>query len=116
MADVTKGYKGKAGELLKKMKVRVWSEVEIKTTRGDFSGILLPRSESDDDLHIVLKLITGYNIGIDVDTVQKIIEKGYKEANYKIPEKEFPFNERDCMPDYPGRDEEFEENMKMEDF
>ena len=90
MADVTKGYKGKAGELLKKMKVRVWREVEIKTTRGDFSGILLPRPENDDDLHIVLKLITGYNIGIGVDTVQKVIEKGYKEANYKIPEKEFP--------------------------
>jgi len=34
----------------------------------------------------------------------------------KPAEKEFPFNERDCMPDYPGSDEEFEENMKMEDF
>lgn len=91
MADVTKGYKGKAGELLNKMNVRVWSEVEIKTSRGDFSGILLPRPENDDDLHVVLKLITGYNVGIDVDTVLEIIEKGYKEANYKIPEKDFPF-------------------------
>ncbi len=93
MIDIFKGYKGDAVEILKKFKIRVWSDTEIKTTRGDFSGIILPRSENDDDKHIVLKLVTGYNVGIDVETITDMKEVGYKEAHYKIPEKEFPFTE-----------------------
>jgi len=87
-----KGYKGKALEALKKFKVRVWSEAKVDTTRGEFKGIILPRSENDDDEHVVLKLATGYNIGIAVDTIIEMKEYGYKEAHYKIPEKEFPFS------------------------
>lgn len=92
MADIFKGYKGAALEILKKYNVRVWSQSVIKTTRGDFEGILLPRAENDDKEHLVLKLITGYNIGIDVKTINDIREIGYKEAHYKIPEKEFPIS------------------------
>lgn len=91
--DIFKGYKGKALESLKKFKVRVWSDAQINTTRGKFSGIILPRSENDDQKHIVLKLITGYNVGIDVETIESMKEIGYKEAHYKIPEKEFPYTE-----------------------
>jgi len=90
MSDLFKGYKGRALQLLKSFNVRVWSETKIKTTRGDFQGILLPRAETDDDRHIVLKLATGYNVGIAVDTIQDMEEYGYKEAHYKIPEREFP--------------------------
>lgn len=90
MSDMFKGYKGKGLEVLKKFKVRVWSEAVVNTTRGEFKGIILPRSESDDTEHLVLKLITGYNIGVAVDTIIDMKEFGYKEANYKIPEKEFP--------------------------
>ena len=90
MDDMFKGYKGAALETLKQFNMRVWGQVLIKTTRGDFEGIILPRSENDDDQHIVLKLSTGYNIGIAVSTVRQMTEKGYKEAHYKIPEKEFP--------------------------
>ncbi|MDP8314311.1 MAG: Glu-tRNA(Gln) amidotransferase subunit GatD [Candidatus Celaenobacter antarcticus] len=93
MIDLFKGYKGQALSILKKFKVRVWSDSKVKTTRGNFKGIILPRSENDDDLHIVLKLATGYNVGIDVNTITDMKEIGYKEAHYKIPEKEFPFTE-----------------------
>ena len=93
MIDIFKGYKGDAVEILKKFNIRVWSDAEVKTTRGDFSGIILPRSENDDDKHIVLKLVTGYNVGIDTSTITDMKEIGYKEAHYKIPEKEFPFTE-----------------------
>lgn len=93
MIDLFKGYKGKSLKLLQKFEIRVWSETLIKTSRGEFKGIVLPRSENDDDLHIVLKLITGYNIGIDVNTVIEMSELGYKEAYYKIPEKEFLYTE-----------------------
>jgi len=92
MSDLFKGYKGEALQVLKKFAVRVWSEAQIFTTRGDFKGIILPRSENDDDKHIVLKLATGYNIGITTKTITDMKEFGYKEAKYKIPEKEFPFS------------------------
>ena len=97
MTDMFKGYRGEALAALKKFNVRVWSDALVKTTRGDFQGIILPRSENDDDRHIVLKLATGYNVGIEVQTINDMIERGYKEAHYKIPEKEFPFT-----PDKPN--------------
>lgn len=91
--DIFQGYKGEALGLLKKYKVRVWGTVVVNTTRGTFEGTVLPRSENDDDTHIVVKIITGYNIGIDTGTITSMEETGYKKANYKIPEKEFPFTE-----------------------
>ena len=91
--DFFQGYKGTALEMLKKFNVRVWGQAEIVTKRGEFKGTILPRSENDDDKHIVLKIATGYNIGIDTDTVVDMKETGYKKANYKIPEKEFPYTE-----------------------
>jgi len=93
MSDARKGYKGAGLAVLERFNVRVWSDALVTTTRGDFSGIILPRSENDDDRHIVLKLITGYNVGIATDTITDMREVGYKEAHYKIPEKEFPFSE-----------------------
>jgi len=90
VSDAHKGYRGPALALLQAHGVRVWSDAEVTTTRGAFSGIILPRSETADDRHIVLKLRNGYNVGIAVGTVTAITECGYKEAHYKIPEKEFP--------------------------
>jgi glutamyl-tRNA(Gln) amidotransferase subunit D len=92
MNDTYKGYRGDALALLKAQGVRVWSDAEVATTRGQFTGIILPRSETADDKHIVLKLRNGYNVGITVSTVTEIKEIGYKEAHYKIPEKEFPYD------------------------
>ena len=94
MSDIYKGYRGEALALLKAQGVRVWSDADVTTTRGQFTGIILPRSETADDKHIVLKLRNGYNVGIAVDTVTAIKEIGYKEAHYKIPEKEFPYDPR----------------------
>lgn len=90
MEDFFQGYKGKALEVLKKYNVRVWGKAVIDTTRGEFKGTVLPRSENDDDQHIVLKIETGYNVGIDIVTIKGMKETGYFKATYKIPEKEFP--------------------------
>lgn len=93
MEDLFQGYKGDALALLQKNNVRVWGTAKIETTRGPFEGTILPRSENDDDKHIVMKIITGYNVGIDTDTITEMVETGYKKANYAIPEKEFPYTE-----------------------
>lgn len=89
--DIFQGYKGDALEVLKKFNVRVWGQANVVTTRGVFIGTILPRAENDDDQHIVMKIPTGYNIGIDVKTIINMEETGYKKANYRIPEKEFPY-------------------------
>lgn len=89
--DIFKGYKGHALEILQKFNVRVWGTTIIETTRGRFEGTVLPRAENTDDIHIVVKIATGYNIGVDTHTIKTMVETGYKKANYKIPEKEFPY-------------------------
>ncbi|MDD5564112.1 MAG: Glu-tRNA(Gln) amidotransferase subunit GatD [Thermoanaerobaculaceae bacterium] len=89
--DELKGYKGRARATLAGFGVRVWSEVRLVNDAGSvFEGVILPRSETFDDLHIVIKMKNGYNIGIHVERVAEITELGYKEAFYKIPEKAFP--------------------------
>ena len=94
MTDAYKGYRDPALGVLKENKVRVWSEVEMETSRGNFKGIILPRSETANERHIVLKLHNGYNIGVAVHTIRQIKETDYKKAEYKIPEKEFPYDPR----------------------
>jgi glutamyl-tRNA(Gln) amidotransferase subunit D len=75
---------------MERMGFEVWSDVRMRTTRGAFEGLVLPRSETSDDLHIVLKLASGYNIGIRHDTVEGIEVLGHREAVYRIPERAFP--------------------------
>jgi glutamyl-tRNA(Gln) amidotransferase subunit D len=92
MSDNYRGYRGEALETLKAYVAQVWSDVEVRTGHGVFTGIVLPRSETADPLHIVLKLRSGYNIGIAASAVQGITVQGRTEAHYKIPEKEFPYD------------------------
>jgi glutamyl-tRNA(Gln) amidotransferase subunit D len=90
--DGFKGYRGPALKVLQRFSVRVWSDVEISGPKGTFRGVVLPRSETADDEHIVLKMHNGYNIGISVRSAEHIRVLGYKEAHYKIPESEFPID------------------------
>ena len=84
------GYRDPMLSVLKAHDITVWCEVEVETTRGNFEGIVLPRSETSDAEHVVLKLITGYNIGVRADTITKMTRTGYRKAEYKIPEEAFP--------------------------
>jgi len=74
-SDPLKGYKGRARARLQELGIRVWSDVRMVNSAGSlFEGVVLPRSESFDDLHIVLKLKNGYNVGIHVDRVASVEE------------------------------------------
>jgi glutamyl-tRNA(Gln) amidotransferase subunit D len=90
MSEAYKGYRDPTLAVLKENRVQVWSDVEMQTSRGLFKGIILPRSETSDARHIVIKLRNGYNIGVAVETIDTIKEVGRREAHYKIPEKDFP--------------------------
>ena len=91
--EALKGYKGYARQKLAEWDMRVWGDVRAINDNGSvFEGVILPRSETFDDLHIVIKQKTGYNVGLHVDRIVSIEELGYKKAHYKIPEKAFPYS------------------------
>lgn len=87
-----KGYRGTSLTVLKKFEAYVWSDVEIITEDGKYRGLILPRSETADEFHIVIKLPIGYNIGVAAQKIVDIKIIGRKVANYNIPEKEFPYD------------------------
>lgn len=89
-----KGYRGEALAALQKFSALIWSDIEVLTADGTYKGRVLPRSETADDQHIVIKLVSGYNIGIASSRILDIKVTGRKEAHYKIPEKEFPYDPR----------------------
>jgi len=88
--DRYKGYREPCLGVLKRNDVTVWCDVEADTTRGRFEGLILPRSITSDADHLVLKLVSGYNVGLRHDTIRSLTKRGYREAKYQIPEMEFP--------------------------
>ena len=88
----TRGYRGLGKETLEKIMVGVWSEVIIGTADGEYQGLILPRSETADEAHLVLKMASGYNVGLAFERIKEMREISRREAHYKIPEKEFPYD------------------------
>lgn len=72
------GYRGKGRELLEKFNVLVGDQLLVKTKDRSFKGILMPRYEFADEKHVVLKLKSGYNVGIDIRRIRSIevLERG----------------------------------------
>src|ERR687887_32695 len=68
------GYKRKSLKLLTEKNILVGDNILIKTDEGEFTGILMPRYESADENHIVVKLKSGYNIGIETTNIQSIVK------------------------------------------
>ncbi len=92
--DQYKGYREPALSLLKKFGAAVWDNVEIETVKGPFTGLILPRSTTEDAEHVVIKMPSGYNTGVHVESIKKIKKVGHREGHYAIPEKEFPYDKR----------------------
>ena len=66
-----RGYSGKSLSLLKENNAKVGDSIKI-TSDLTYTGILMPRYESGDDSHIILKLKSGYNVGININEIQEI--------------------------------------------
>ena len=81
------GYVGQSLEFLKSNNIVVGDSVKILSDLT-YSGIVMPRYEHSDDKHIVLKLNSGYNVGLEIEKIKKV-EKNEKiqkiiEKNEKI--------------------------------
>jgi len=64
------GYAGESLQWLKKNNAKVGDSIKITADGLTNSGIIMPRHESGDDKHLVLKLGSGYNIPIKIDEIQ----------------------------------------------
>ena len=74
------GYKGQALDAIKLAECEVGDIIRVTGDGKTYEGILIPRSESFDNTHIVIKMKSGYNIGIRLSSQVKIekIGKGTK--------------------------------------
>ena len=66
------GYKGRSLKLISESEVSVGDTIHVKTHDDEFTGILMPRYDLADENHIVIKLKSGYNIGIKTANIQSI--------------------------------------------
>ena len=67
------GYDGNSLEFLKTNKISIGDSVKILADIT-YSGIVMPRYEHSDDKHIVLKLKSGYNIGLEIAKIEKVVK------------------------------------------
>lgn len=70
------GYKGEALIALKKIGCEVGDILQITNNRKSYKGILIPKSEIGVGDHIVLKLASGYNVGIRLTPETQIVKVG----------------------------------------
>jgi len=73
--------------------------IEIRTADSTYSGVLMPRPELTDNDHIVLKLDSGYNVGIALDEIRSV-----KKLGKKAELESFPARKIEKNPNLPSID------------
>ena len=79
-----RGYTKRSLELIKQKQLKVGDSVKIEADLT-YEGIIMPRYEHADDAHIVIKLKSGYNIGISLEKIKDV--QKVKNAKHAVPEK-----------------------------
>jgi glutamyl-tRNA(Gln) amidotransferase subunit D len=74
------GYRGPSAKILTEAGASIGDVLEVQTGGETLTGTLVPRYEHDDDRHIVIKLKNGYNIGISVERISKVVRVAKGEA------------------------------------
>jgi glutamyl-tRNA(Gln) amidotransferase subunit D len=84
------GYKGEALNALKKAGCQIGDVIRVTSNKKTYEGILIPRSETGDRENVVVKLESGYNVGVHITPNVKIekVGKGSKPsfASPPLPE------------------------------
>jgi len=80
-------YRGKAREILSSLGLEDFDRIRVKKEGDVYEGILIPRPEILDDEHIIIKLDSGYNIGISLEGAEiELISKGSRRKERILPE------------------------------
>jgi len=72
------GYRGEALKALEEVGAEIEDHIRVTKDGITYEGILIPRSEHGDDKHLVLKVRSGYNIGVRITPTTKIEKIGPK--------------------------------------
>jgi len=78
MNENTSRYRGEALNALKTINSTIGDVLQVQKENVTYNGILLPCPESQDGTHLILKLRSGYNIGVKITTKTKIEKTGEK--------------------------------------
>ena len=70
------GYRGQALKLLKSVRAEIGDVIRITKDGDSWEGILIPRSEIGDEYHVVVKMKSGYNVGVRIDESTQIEKVG----------------------------------------
>ena len=62
--DKLAGYRGDLRSALENVDAQIGDQIEVKVGEKHYKGSLMPRVETYDDWHLVIKLRSGYNIGL----------------------------------------------------
>ena len=85
-------YKENAKNYIESNALSIGDKIKINKKDISYTGILLDRPEDADDGYLVLKLSSGYNIGVAIeDTTAELIEKGEK-PKIGFGETEIPYD------------------------
>ncbi len=76
MSEEFPGYRGEALQALKKVRAVIGDVIRITRDSESYEGILIPRSEYGDEKHAVIKIKSGYNIGIHITPTTHIEKIG----------------------------------------
>jgi glutamyl-tRNA(Gln) amidotransferase subunit D len=74
--EANSGYKNAALSALTKAGCQVGDIIRVTSKEKTYEGILIPRSETGDSEHVVVKLKSGYNVGVHVTPDVKIEKVG----------------------------------------
>ncbi|MGD8544628.1 MAG: Glu-tRNA(Gln) amidotransferase subunit GatD [Candidatus Bathyarchaeota archaeon] len=66
------GYRGEALQSIKDAGATIGDMIRVTRGEQTYEGILIPRSEGADEKHLVLKLKSGYNVGVKITEETKI--------------------------------------------
>jgi glutamyl-tRNA(Gln) amidotransferase subunit D len=97
-------YKGRSLKMLSDTAATIGDTISLKTTDNDqVVGLLMPRYESADDDHIVIKLKSGYNIGIETTKIQSITNlTPYTNQTIPNAKSEIPYHNKDGVAEVGG--------------
>ena len=76
LSEKLPGYRGEALRILKSLGAKTGDFIRIEKEGRVYEGILMPRSELGDDKHIVIKIKSGYNVGVRITPNMKMEKKG----------------------------------------
>jgi len=85
MSEYLLGYRGLALKVLLDAGVEIGDLIRIVQDDKILEGILIPRSEYGDDKHIVVKIKSGYNIGVKITPSTRVERLGSEAKPTFIP-------------------------------